>query len=133
MGIDGTNYLEIRGSKEILDELEQSGLTLKGSNVSAECKKIAETFFGIGKIRVIERKPKYLMVRYEFRNYPVYEYLNALLERYPSSWIKNTFSTETGARGLWIGRFSKGAPLIQEYEWRELTDDEIVFVTDFSK
>ena len=130
MGIDGTNYLEIRGSKEILDELEQTGVALKGDG---DIRKIAERFFGPTLIRVIERKPKHLVIRYEFRNYPVYQYLLALLEKFPSCWIKNTFSTETGARGLWIGRYEKGVPVIQEAEWRELTDEEIVYVTDFSK
>lgn len=130
MGIDGTNCLEIRGSKEDLDILQVSGVAIDGDD---EIKAIAERFFGSKQISILKRTKKYLVVGYEFRNYPVYEYLRALLEAYPKCWIKNTFQTETGACGLWVGRFQGGVPEIQESEWRELTHEEEEYDTDFSR
>lgn len=122
MGIDGTNWLEIHGSKEDIDMLQESGLVLQGNE---DIIQIAERFFG-SKIKILKRRATYISTSYEFRNYPIYEYLRALLEAYPKCWMKNTFKTETGACGVWIGRFQNGVPEIQESSWRELTCEEEV-------
>ena len=129
MGIDGTNCLEIHGSKEDLDMLQESSLVIRGNEDITE---IAERFFGSKQIHVLKRRSTYLAIGYEFRNYPVYEYLRALLEAYPKCWMKNSFKTETGAAGVWIGRFQNGVAEIQESSWRELTHEE-EFATDYSQ
>jgi hypothetical protein len=131
MGIDGRNYLFIRGSKEILDQIEASGCIL--NNMDSECQEIADRFFSPDEINIIKRLPTYLALSYEFRNLPIYYYLERLLATYPTCWIKNTYYTETGWHGLWVGRFVGGKPSIQKFEWEELNDEEIAHVTDFSK
>ena len=129
MGIDGTNWLEIHGSKEDIDMLQESGLVIHGNE---DISQIAERFFG-SKIKILKRRDTHLATTYEFRNYPIYEYLRALLESYPKCWIKNTFKTEVGTTGVWIGRFKNGLVEIQESTWRELTYEEEECVTDFSQ
>ena len=131
MGIDGINILFIRGNEHLLDELELLGLSIKGIN--NECDEIADRFFGNNIISIRRITDQQLKVSYNFRNMPVYQYLEKLLQKYPTCWFKNTFYTEDGLCGLWIGRFNNNNINIQTLEWRELTNEEQCFVTDFSK
>ena len=126
MGIDGRQFLEIRGMPYILDQLEQTGIVFIGGNPV-----IANRFFGSA-AEVSRKSPRYLVVNYEYRNQPVYEYLRQLLDTHPTLWIKNSYTTEIGLCGLWIGRTMNGAPAIQELEWTELTTEEEMMVEDFS-
>lgn len=126
MGVDGTNTLYIRGSKEILDEIEQTGAAIDTSAI------VAKRFFGTNNVTVVHREPRFLILRYEFRNEPVYEYLKELLAKYPTCWMKNLYDTEIGACGLWIGRFCGKEMSIQELKWTELCDEEQSCLTDFS-
>jgi hypothetical protein len=126
MGIDGRQYLEIRGAPAILDQLEASGIVFEGG-----APHIAERFFGAA-AEVRHRSSRHLVIRYEYRNRPVYEYLKQLLIAYPTLWIKNDYKTETGNCGLWIGRTVNGTPAIQELEWDELIIEEEMQGEDFS-
>jgi hypothetical protein len=131
MGIDGRNTIFIRGSKDILDCLEATGLALETSD--PELREISDAFFGSKNIKVLHRAPKYLVADYYFRNEPVYQYLTELLKENPTCWIKNTYSTDAGNCGLWIGRMGPdGVPSVQDLEWGELCEEEIAFETDFS-
>lgn len=133
MGIDGTNYLYIRGSKHVLDTIQASGLILNSEK--EEIQNVVRHFFDspYSKAQVIKRTNTLLMVKYDFRNLPIYDYLKELLATYPTCWMKNTFSTETGACGVWIGQYHGGVQQIQETEWMELTEEEMEYVEDFSK
>ena len=127
MGIDGRQVLEIRGASQILDALEQSGIVFEGGD-----SQIAARFFGPHNLHVIHRSPRHLVVSYEFRNLPVYEYLTQLLVAHPTVWIKNDYTTEEGYCGLWIGQMYNGSPSIQELEWTELAQEEQEYREDFS-
>ena len=132
MGIDGRNKLWIRGAQPILDRLEATGFVLETAD--PELREIAATFFGPTQIDILHRAPRYLVIGYNFRNEPVYQYLTALLKANPTCWIKNTYTTDLGNCGLWIGRMApNGAPSIQDLEWGELCEEEIAFETDFSR
>ena len=126
MGIDGRNTITIRGAKAVLDVIEATGLTIDGDPIS-------ERFFGKANIKVIHRESKLLIVDYEFRNGPIYDYLKLLISKYPTCWFKNIYHTEDGNCGMWIGRFSGDKLNIQELEWYELSYDEKYYETDFSK
>jgi len=127
MGIDGRQVLEIRGSPQILDALEQSGIVFEGGDAQ-----IADRFFGPNNIIVKHRSPRHLVVIYEFRNLPVYEYLKQLLAAHPTIWIKNDYKTEDGHCGLWIGHIYNGTRSIQDLEWTELSYGEENYREDFS-
>lgn len=131
MGIDGYNRLTIRGSKEILDIIEQSGLIL--DNVDDKCTKIGKRFFGKENIKILDRIPTCLVVGYEFRNLPIYQYLEKMLTKYHTCWIKNTFSTENGYCGMWVGHYNGDKMYIQKLNWKEPSDEELYHMTDFSK
>jgi len=128
MGIDGQQILEIRGPSEILDILEESHLVLNGPRTS----EIANRFFG-QRIEVCNRTPKHFVVSYEFRNEPVYEYLQELLQKYPMCWMKNTYMGDDGSCGLWIGRIVGGKPQIQTAIWQELCAEELYMGEDFQR
>jgi len=119
MGIDGTQYLEIRGAQYILDDLEKSGIVFEGGDPQ-----IAAGCFG-SVAEITHRSRRRLVVRYIFRNQPVYEYLTQLLTAYPTIWIKNNYITENGDCGLWIGRTVDGHPSIQDLVWKELMIEEL--------
>ena len=127
MGLDGLQRLEIRGPSHILTMLEDCQLVLD------ECSdhNIPQRFFG-RRLEVCQRTPRHLIVSYEFRNEPVYQYLEELLRAYPMCWMKNTYMADDGSCGLWIARMVNGAPRTQAFEWKELCAEEIYNGADFS-
>ena len=130
MGIDGHQFVEIRGPQEILDELTSTGLLFDTSD--KECKMIGEAFFG-KKDNIRRHGPRYLTYSFDYRNLPIEQYFEEMLNKYPMCWIKYTYSTEDGDCGMWIARFRDSKMSIQEFEWSELTMEELAFVDDFSK
>jgi hypothetical protein len=128
MGIDGWQTLHIRGHESVIKQIEASGAAL--AEGSEDILYIANRFFG--KAEVTHRSEKYIVFSYEYRNFPIHEYLEELLITYPTCWIKNTYRTEEGNCGMWIGRFIGEEPDIQELKWRELNDDEELLGEDFS-
>lgn len=127
MGVDGTQVLQIRGPAQVLDRLEACHLIIKGDE---RITLIANRFFAEAEIS--RREPKFLVVTYEYRNMPIYEYLEELLHAFPQCWMKNEFSTDQGICGVWIGRMVGGKPALQEQAWTELGYDEIIYGEDFS-
>jgi hypothetical protein len=121
MGVDGIQYVSIRGPKTDLDTIEKIGLRF-GEHDDA-CL--------IGE--VMNRDPRYIVFRMDFRNMPIYDEMEILLKRYPKCWIKNSFSTETGDCGMWIGRYNRGTMEIQKLAWHELSHEEIIHEADFSR
>jgi hypothetical protein len=132
MGIDGNQYITIRGSKRILDELEQTHLQL--NNLTGLRAQIAEAFFGPTNIDIPCRDKHMLVCKTHFRNQPIQEYMVELLKTHSTCWIKYEYSTEDGHKGIWIGRMNreKGEPVITERYWEELSWDEIANLEDFS-
>lgn len=130
MGIDGGQTLEIRGPEAIIKQIEECGAALGEGN--EEILYIAARFFGKA-TKVKHRSERCIIFSYDFRNFPINEYLEELLIAYPQCWIKNEFRTEIGHCGMWIGRFRGEEPDIQELSWRELNDEEHFMGEDFSK
>ena len=128
MGIDGRQTLQIRGPEPIIKQIEACRAALHEGNEDILC--IAERFFGNAEIT--HRAPRYIVFSYEYRNFPINQYLEELLVTYPQCWIKNEFYTETGHCGMWIGRFRGDEPDIQELSWMELMIEEQMMGEDFS-
>jgi hypothetical protein len=130
MGIDGRQTLQIRGPEAIIKEIEECGATLQEGN--EEILYIASRFFGKA-AKVTHRSDRYIVFSYEYRNYPIHQYFEELLVKYPQCWIKNQYNTDTGQCGMWIGRFRGEEPDIQELQWTELFIEEEFYCEDFSK
>ena len=128
MGIDGRQTLQIRGPEPLIKEIEACGATLDGNE---DILYTAGRFFGKA-AEVTHRSERYIVFSYEYRNYPITQYLEELLVKYPQCWIKNEYHTETGHCGMWIGRFRGDEPEIQEFSWTELMDEELIMGEDFS-
>ena len=134
MGIDGTQYVSIRGPTHCLDELEARGLRMDDpANPEPDYVGTHQYFFGPENVSVVNREPNYLVCKLVFRNQPIYEQMEMLLNKYPKCWFKNEYENELGHCGMWIGRYQSGEPEIQKLEWLELTIEELVHETDFSK
>jgi len=131
MGNDGIQYLEIRGSNTILDQIQESGLVLETDDT--ELYHIAYTFFGKERIIIKHRSEKYLVISYDYRNAPFHNYLRALLRTYPSCWMKNEYVSDDGSCGLWIAHFSNNEVIEQILNWNELSLEELCHEEDFSK
>ena len=129
MGIDGQQTLHIRGHEAVIKQIEACGAALSEGN--EEILYIAHRFFGKA-AEITHRSEKYIVFSYEYRNFPITEYLEELLITYPQCWFKNEYRTEEGNCGMWIGRFIGEEPDIQELTWRELNDDEVFMGEDFS-
>ena len=51
-----------------------------------------------------------------------YEWLETLLYKYPSCWIKNEWDIEDGHRGIWIGYHNKEhQKIIKCFEWDDIS------------
>lgn len=55
---------------------------------------------------------------------PDIELLEELIVKYPSSWIKNSWSEEGGNAGIWIGTSRNGEKVIQKLEWNDMSLEE---------
>lgn len=130
MGVDGEQTLQIRGPDSMLDAMETNGLLFDTDD--QELLYIGKRFFGKDQIKIKHRSPKYLVVAYEYRNLPVYQYLSALLLTYPKCWMKNEFHSDQGICGVWIARMTNGEINAQEQAWNELCYEEILMGEDFS-
>ena len=130
MGLDGIQYLEIRGSKTVLDTIQETGLFLETD--SNELHFIAYNYFGKERVSICHRTDTYIVISYKFRNKPFLKYLRKLLETYPTCWMKNEYIADNGSCGLWIGRFSNRILKEQILEWTELSVEELHHREDFS-
>jgi hypothetical protein len=134
MGIDGNQTLIIRGPKKDLDELESSGLLFEIKEGQPEWfASVQDNYFGPTNVKVAHRSETMLVVRFYFRNRPMNEYFEALMNLHPKCWMKNTFDTETGWCGFWIARFGGGKLQVQTHEWEEPCWEELHECEDFSK
>jgi hypothetical protein len=130
MGIDGSNYLQVRGPELDIASLAASLLVIE--NPDSVCKwgqSIVTNLLGPKNVKIAHRSPNYITFNYPFRNGPIYDYLKQLLIEHPKCWFKNEYITEDGNAGLWIARMGPTEPSIQELEWSELSEDSI---RDFS-
>jgi hypothetical protein len=120
MGNDGRNILDIYGNPDTLVEIRNRLAVLSNNHEIPEhdgrvCFRNAICRF---------QKPNNLVVLYDFRNMPCYDYLTTLLELYPDCWMKNEFNSESGLCGIWIARMKDNKIDIQSHTWTELSVDE---------
>jgi hypothetical protein len=53
---------------------------------------------------------------------PDFAWLEGLLQKYPSLWVKNIWHEEGGTAGVWIGGGAKDG--IKRLEWDDMCDEE---------
>lgn len=52
---------------------------------------------------------------------PNFEWLEELLRKYPSIWVKNIWHEEGGLAGIWIGSLKSG---IERFDWDDMCIEE---------
>jgi len=57
---------------------------------------------------------------------PDYDWLESLILKYPTCWIKNEWNEEGGKAGVWIGTTRDGEFTIRCFEWDDMSIDEEV-------
>lgn len=129
MGLDGENTLKILGPRIIIDTIENSNLLFSTGGI--ELKEIADLFFGEELIKMDRLAPSCLIVRYRFRNQPVYQYLRELMKLYPQCWMKNKFFTDQGICGLWVARTRNGQLSEQSFTWEQPCIEELCVSDDY--
>ena len=134
MGIDGSNKLTIIGNSKTLDLIENGGIILSNHEVNNDGNLIylKENYFN-DKSRIKRENPSVkmngkktsnkLVIYFDYRNIPPYDYLKLLVNKFKGCWFKNEFITENGDCGLWIGCIKNDNIDIQEYNWIEDIDD----------
>ena len=55
---------------------------------------------------------------------PDFNWLETLLENYPTCWIKNEWKEEGGMAGVWIGRLEFGVKQVTNMSWVDLSLEE---------
>lgn len=119
MGNDGQNMLEVRGKPEDLVEIRD--ILASYASCEHETDNAEPTYKILFRDAICRfKKSNHLIVIYEFRNEPCYEFLTELLHKYPKCWMKNTFDSEEGLCGVWIAQIKNGELEIQSHTWTEL-------------
>ncbi|NBO71864.1 hypothetical protein EBV26_15520 [bacterium] len=55
---------------------------------------------------------------------PDFNWLEELLTKYPSCWIKNEWNEEGGREGVWVGSMRSGKKEIKQMEWEGMCIEE---------
>ena len=65
-------------------------------------------------------------IRFKIWNpyHPNFEWLESLLTRYRSCWIKNEWIVTDGEAGTWIGTARNGEKVIRQLMWDDMSIDE---------
>ena len=56
--------------------------------------------------------------------HPDFDWLESLLTKYPSCWVKDTWIVEDGQAGVWIGTARKGEKEIRQFLWDDMCLEE---------
>jgi hypothetical protein len=102
-------------------------LTITSYDNPSELKKLISTEFEDiydGRIQykadILRRGERGVILRKWSAWNPDFEWLEELLEKYPSCWIKNEWDEEGGGAGIWVGCVKEGEKQIKRMEWDDL-------------
>jgi hypothetical protein len=56
--------------------------------------------------------------------HPNFVWMEGLLEKYPTVWVKNTWSVEDGEAGVWVGTGRGGTKSIRQLTWEDMSIEE---------
>lgn len=75
-------------------------------------------------LKILHKGNEGLMFRLWSRWQPDFKWLEGLLDKYPSLWIKNVWDEEGGDEGVWVGTKRSGEIKIQRLEWEGMCIEE---------
>jgi hypothetical protein len=55
---------------------------------------------------------------------PDFDWLERMVEQYPSAWLKNEWHEEGGSEGVWVGTKRSGTTVIRRMEWEGMCIEE---------
>jgi len=102
---DCWNTMTVTGSKEEIELF-----------FNEECKNLRDTVFTLY-VRGVEGIQFKLWSAW----HPDFNWLESLIIKYPSIWVKNIWHEEGGYAGVWIGSVEKG---IQRFDWDDMCIEE---------
>jgi hypothetical protein len=59
---------------------------------------------------------------------PDFPWLESLIDKYPSCWVKDEWNEEGGMAGVWVGTAREGVRDIKELSWRDLCLEEECYI-----
>jgi hypothetical protein len=68
-------------------------------------------------LKILHKGKEGLMFRLWSRWQPDFTWLEGLLDKYPSIWVKNIWDEEGGDEGVWVGTKRSGEKKIDRMEW----------------
>ena len=71
-------------------------------------------------VNSIKRGPRGIYITVWSRWNPDFIWLEGLIAKYPSCWIKNEWDEEGGSAGVWIGCIKDNIPTIKQLEWDDI-------------
>jgi hypothetical protein len=87
---------------------------------------ILEEFVGVPNwaLDIKKRGQEAVYLKVWSHSMPDFVWLEGLLEKYPSCWIKNNWTEEGGNAGIWIGMDCSGKKLITRFDWHDMSIEE---------
>jgi len=105
------NYLTITGEEEELKNI-----------IKEEFKSLPSNHFNI-----LQRGQEALKCKLWSAWHPNFEWLESLLEKYPSIWVKDIWTVEDGEAGAWIGTARSGKKEIRQLTWEDMSIEEEMY------
>jgi hypothetical protein len=102
---DCWNKITVRATKEDMDRFSEE-----------EFKDVPEWAYEIY-VKGVEGMQFKLWSRW----HPDFDWLESLLKKYPSMWVKNIWHEEGGLAGVWVGSEEDG---IKRLEWNDMCSEE---------
>ena len=60
--------------------------------------------------------------------FPDFEWLERLIVKYPSSWVKNEWIEEGGTAGVWVGKIHNNIRQVKSMEWDDMSVEQMACV-----
>jgi Ferredoxin-like domain in Api92-like protein len=120
------NSLYIIGHKEDLDEIEAAKFSFqefvpRPADQEENWYEWNNANWGTkwdrGEYILNHRSDNQLAIGFQTAWCPPLKVLEAVLKKYPRSWMKLTYSSEDNASGVWIGHMATGELTVQQLHW----------------
>ena len=109
---DCWNHITITADKDELSQLMENEFTKYQQREENEIFSISQ------------RGDQAVRIRIWSAWHPDFQWLESLLTKYPSCWVKDEWNVEDGQAGVWLGTAREGKKEIRQFLWEDMSIEE---------